>query len=223
MIAHVWGTLLPIGEYAYRTNLLSALFSAAGAGCFFLVVHESLRGVDDGSPGRTATRSLGAAAAALHRRVHLHQLAELERDRGLRRRAPSRSRRSCWLAMLRWRAARGTRAGAACPAADRLPRRASRSAITSWPCWRARRWSASSAGDALRSEPAPDPLVRRHEWGQARGRGGRLGAADRHRARQHRAHRGGRRSASLVAGLVAPLRRRGRLRRRRARCSPPWA
>jgi hypothetical protein len=43
MIAHVWGLLVPVGEYAARTNLLSALFSAAGAGGFFLVVHESLR------------------------------------------------------------------------------------------------------------------------------------------------------------------------------------
>jgi uncharacterized membrane protein len=42
LIAHVWGTLVPVGEYAVRLNLLSALLSAAGAGCFFLVVHESL-------------------------------------------------------------------------------------------------------------------------------------------------------------------------------------
>jgi len=30
LIAHVWAMLVPIGEYAARTNLLSALFSAAG-------------------------------------------------------------------------------------------------------------------------------------------------------------------------------------------------
>ena len=29
LIAHVWGMLVPIGEFAYRTNLLSALLSAA--------------------------------------------------------------------------------------------------------------------------------------------------------------------------------------------------
>ena len=46
MIAHVWGLLVPVGEYAVRTNLLSALFSAAGAGGFFLVVHESLRSTE---------------------------------------------------------------------------------------------------------------------------------------------------------------------------------
>ena len=30
LIAHAWGLLLPLGEYAVRTNLLSAIFSAAG-------------------------------------------------------------------------------------------------------------------------------------------------------------------------------------------------
>jgi uncharacterized membrane protein len=40
MLAHVWGALVPVGEYAVRTNLLSALLSAAGAGFFFLLLHE---------------------------------------------------------------------------------------------------------------------------------------------------------------------------------------
>ena len=61
------------------------------------------------------------------RRVRVHQLAELERDRGLRRRARSSSRSSRWLA-LRWRAARGTRRAPRVPAAHRLPRRRCRSA-----------------------------------------------------------------------------------------------
>ena len=30
LMGHVWATLLPIGSWAYRTNLLSASFSAAG-------------------------------------------------------------------------------------------------------------------------------------------------------------------------------------------------
>ena len=42
LLAHVWGLAVPIGEYALRTNLLSALFSAAGAAGFILVVHTSL-------------------------------------------------------------------------------------------------------------------------------------------------------------------------------------
>ena len=31
LIAHVWALLVPVGEYAYRTNLLSACCSAAAA------------------------------------------------------------------------------------------------------------------------------------------------------------------------------------------------
>jgi hypothetical protein len=65
MIAHTWGLLVPIGEFAYRTNLLSALFSASGAGLLFLVVHQSIRGVVEGLPeGSARALRLGGAAAA---------------------------------------------------------------------------------------------------------------------------------------------------------------
>ena len=59
MIAHVWARLVPVGEYAARTNLLSALLSAAGAAGFFLVVHESLRQLEPRG------RLLTAAASAV--------------------------------------------------------------------------------------------------------------------------------------------------------------
>jgi hypothetical protein len=67
MIAHVWGALVPVGEYAVRTNLLSALLSAAGAGFFFLLLHESLSGWAPDLPegGRSRLRILGAAAGAV--------------------------------------------------------------------------------------------------------------------------------------------------------------
>ena len=45
LIAHVWALLVPVGEYAYRTNLLSACCSSAAAALLFLVVHHSMRGV----------------------------------------------------------------------------------------------------------------------------------------------------------------------------------
>ena len=65
MIAHAWGLLVPVGEFAYRTNLLSALFSASAAGFFFLVVHQSMRGVVEGLPeGSARALRLGGAAAA---------------------------------------------------------------------------------------------------------------------------------------------------------------
>ena len=59
LLGHVWGQVLALGEYAWRLNLMSATFSAAGAGCLFLVAHEVLR-----HEGRTL-RTGGAAAAAL--------------------------------------------------------------------------------------------------------------------------------------------------------------
>ena len=68
MIAHVWAMLFPIGEYAFRTNLLSALLSALGAGCFFLVAHESIRALtpnDDEHRGRILRLGGGTAAALL--------------------------------------------------------------------------------------------------------------------------------------------------------------
>ena len=65
LIAHVWGLLVPVGEWAYRTNLLSALLSATAAGFFFLVVHQSLRGVVEGLSEDAARRlRVGGAAAA---------------------------------------------------------------------------------------------------------------------------------------------------------------
>lgn len=65
LIAHVWAMLVPVGEYAFRTNLLSALMSALGAGCFFLVAHESLRPLSAGLPAtRARTFQLGGALAA---------------------------------------------------------------------------------------------------------------------------------------------------------------
>jgi hypothetical protein len=44
LIGNVWGTFVPIGEFAYRTNLLTAMFSAAAAAFFFLLVAQSLAG-----------------------------------------------------------------------------------------------------------------------------------------------------------------------------------
>lgn len=66
LLGHVWALLLPLGEYAVRTNLLSATASAVGAGFFFLVVRESIvRAWDEADSGWTtiaafAATSLGA-------------------------------------------------------------------------------------------------------------------------------------------------------------------
>ncbi len=59
LLGHVWADILRVGAYAWRTNLMSACFSAAGAGCLFLVAHRLL----DGEVGWLRTG--GAAAAAI--------------------------------------------------------------------------------------------------------------------------------------------------------------
>jgi hypothetical protein len=67
LMGHVWGMLFPFGEYAFRTNLMSALFASAGAGCWFLVLHEAAdRSLTDMDPGsRRALRTAAGAAGAL--------------------------------------------------------------------------------------------------------------------------------------------------------------
>jgi hypothetical protein len=67
LLAHVWALLVPVGEYAARTNLLSATASAAAAATWFLVAHDTTRHLARGldQPGGTVVRVGGAAAAAL--------------------------------------------------------------------------------------------------------------------------------------------------------------
>jgi hypothetical protein len=67
LIAHVWAMLVPLGEYAVRTNLLSAFLSAGAAGFFFLVAHESIGAFTADLDERSAKvlRIGGGAAAAL--------------------------------------------------------------------------------------------------------------------------------------------------------------
>jgi len=59
LLGHVWADLVRVGAYAWRTNLMSACFSAAGAGCLFLVAHRLLVGEVGW------VRTGGAAAAAI--------------------------------------------------------------------------------------------------------------------------------------------------------------
>lgn len=57
LMGHVWAQLLHFGGYAWRLNLMSASFSAAGAGCLFLVAHRLL-------DGEVPWVRIGGAAAA---------------------------------------------------------------------------------------------------------------------------------------------------------------
>ena len=44
LLGNFFGRLLPFGEFAYRTNLMTAIFSAAAAAFMFLVVAQALKG-----------------------------------------------------------------------------------------------------------------------------------------------------------------------------------
>ncbi len=67
LLAHVWGLLMPVGEYAFRLNLLSAVCGAIAASCWFLVAHSVMerRVASLGDPAdRILPLGAGAAAAA---------------------------------------------------------------------------------------------------------------------------------------------------------------
>ncbi|HEX3928648.1 MAG TPA: DUF2723 domain-containing protein, partial [Gemmatimonadales bacterium] len=68
LMAHVWGVIFPIGSYAWRQNLLSAILAATAAGCWFLVANDAVvrQHSDVDSESRRAFGiGTGAAAAAL--------------------------------------------------------------------------------------------------------------------------------------------------------------
>ncbi|MCZ6857731.1 MAG: DUF2723 domain-containing protein, partial [Gemmatimonadetes bacterium] len=62
-LSHAWATLLPFGEYAFRVNLMTAVFSAAAAAFLFLVVRTALARPDGETSDLWA--NVGGAAAAL--------------------------------------------------------------------------------------------------------------------------------------------------------------
>jgi hypothetical protein len=63
LIGHVWGTLFPFGEFAWRTNLLSAVLGAAAAGFWFLVLHEAAARQMRNEAGGSPWLAVAAAAA----------------------------------------------------------------------------------------------------------------------------------------------------------------
>ena len=65
LLGHAWAALLPVGEYAWRTNLMSATFSALAAAGFFLVAHDALqRGTPDMAPAPRRLVTIGGGMAA---------------------------------------------------------------------------------------------------------------------------------------------------------------
>jgi hypothetical protein len=100
MLGHVWGEVVQIGQYAWRLNLMSACFSAAGAGCFFLVVHRILAGEE-------AMLRVGGAAAAAVISAFTFTVWQNSNETEVYTVATFSIAAICWLC-LRWRDARGT-------------------------------------------------------------------------------------------------------------------
>ncbi len=100
LVGHVWADIVRIGQYAWRLNLMSACFSAAGAGCLFLVAQRFLADED------RILRVGGAAAAAI-----LSAFAFTEWQNSNETEVYTFATFSiaaiCWLC-LRWRDVRGT-------------------------------------------------------------------------------------------------------------------
>ncbi len=111
LLGHVWAELLPVGEYAWRTNLMSATFSALAAGFFFLVAHETLRlATPDLAPGPRRLVTLGGAVAAGLMSAFTFTHWQNSNETEVYSVATFTIALICWLA-LRWRAARGTERG----------------------------------------------------------------------------------------------------------------
>jgi hypothetical protein len=102
MLGNVWARLLPLGAYAWRTNLMSACFSAAGAGCLFLVAHRLLA-------GEIAWVRIGGGAAAALCSAFSFTNWQNSNETEVYTVATFSIAAICWLC-LRWRDVRGTRA-----------------------------------------------------------------------------------------------------------------
>jgi transmembrane protein TMEM260 (protein O-mannosyltransferase) len=108
MIGHVWGTLIPFGEFAQRTNLLSATLSALGAGCFFLVIHEALsRFASDMEGAGQRLVAIGGSFATVVIAGFTFTSWQNSNETEVYAAATFTIAAMCWLC-LRWRELRGT-------------------------------------------------------------------------------------------------------------------
>jgi hypothetical protein len=156
MLGHVWGDVLRFGAYAWRLNLMSACFSAAGAGCFFLVAHRLLVGED-------TLRRVGGAAAAAVLAAFTFTVWQNSNETEVYTVATFSIAAICWLC-LRWRDTRGTARAphylllvvylAALSIGNHLLALLVGPAVSVFVFF------------TLRAAPAPDPAERRVEWSE---------------------------------------------------------
>jgi hypothetical protein len=156
LVGHVWADVVAIGGYAWRLNLMSACFAAAGAGCLFLVVDRLLA-------GEAAWLRLGGAAAAAILSAFAFTSWQNSNETEVYTIATFSIAAITWLC-LRWRDMRG---GARAPHLLLLVIYIAALSIGN-------HLLALLAGPAvslfiaftLRSAPAPDPAERRIEWAE---------------------------------------------------------
>ncbi|MEX1051495.1 MAG: DUF2723 domain-containing protein, partial [Gemmatimonadales bacterium] len=108
LLGNFFGTIIPIGNFAWRTNLMTALFSATSAAFFFLVVVQVLRERGAGSGEREDPWYVygGGIAAALIS-AFLFTVWQNSNETEVYMVATLTIAASCWLAWL-WRRHRGT-------------------------------------------------------------------------------------------------------------------
>jgi hypothetical protein len=108
LLGHVWGAIIPFGEYAWRLNLMAAVFSAAGAACWFLVAYELLGpAVRDLPAGQARLLRLAGAGAAALSSAFAFTVWQNSNETEVYMVATFSIAAITWLA-LRWRGSRGT-------------------------------------------------------------------------------------------------------------------
>ncbi|HEX9581826.1 MAG TPA: DUF2723 domain-containing protein [Gemmatimonadales bacterium] len=107
LMAHVWAELVGVGEFAYRTNLMTAMFSAGAAAWFFLVAAQALRGDGKGDEARDPVFLMGGAAAGAVASAFVFTVWQNSVETEVYMVATFSIAATTWLAWL-WRKHRGT-------------------------------------------------------------------------------------------------------------------
>jgi len=109
LLGNVFARLVPIGEWAFRTNLMTAAFSAGAAACLFLVVFQAQRGwrSEDRATATDPIFVWGGAIAAALISAFVFTVWQNSNETEVYMVATFSIAAICWLAWL-WRRHRGT-------------------------------------------------------------------------------------------------------------------
>jgi len=167
-VSNVWARLIPFGGYAFRVNLMTAVFSSTAAAFLFLVVLHTLRARNAGAPGTdtddtTPLFAYGGAAAAALCSAFVFTIWQNSNESEVYMVSSFSIAASSWLGWM-WRRHRGTARGAhmllvlvyvsAFSVGNHLMTLLVGPAIVAY-MWH-----------VLRAEPLEDPKERQVEWSQ---------------------------------------------------------